>query len=167
MRNKPDAMRRLTEANPVDSRSLHTPGEEARALAMRDRIVDEPIVASRQRNRGRRPLVLAVGIMALVALAAGARVLTQEPVDWNTVGCADTASLESSLTVLSLSGEREGMDPVRACREEWTSAFPDHAVPAHLVACVYPQGGLAVFPNPNDLPQSEACSSIGASVPSE
>lgn len=167
MKDELDTMRLLRDADPVDRESLRTPGEQARSLAMRDRIVDEAVIAQRREHRPRRHLALAAGILALVGLAAGARVLTQEPVDSNTVGCASAASLESNVAVLPLSGEREGMDAVTACREEWKSAFPDQAVPAHLVECVFPQGGLAVFPNPNDLPQSEACSSIGASVPSE
>jgi hypothetical protein len=167
MRNESDTVRLLREADPVDRRSLRASSEEAKARAMRDRIVDEPPIVGPRSHRLRRPLALAVGIMAIAGLGAGARVLVQEPVDSNTVGCASTASLESNVAVLPLSGEREGMDPVTACREEWSSAFPDQAVPTHLVACVFPQGGLAVFPNPSDLPQSEACSSIGASVPSE
>jgi hypothetical protein len=86
------------------------------------------------------------------------------------VGCFASRSLTADVAVVALNG----VDPLARCREVWASGGVDrglwsrllgrlgrdHSVP-ELVACVYPTGALAVFPDKD----STGCDQLGLRQP--
>lgn len=162
-----DLIHELREANPVDSDDTEEwmRGEASKLLFQRI-VTAGPVGESRSiRRRGPRLAPLAAAVVLLAGVAA-VYVTTRQTTNPLSVGCYETLSLEANTAVLGLEAASDELSPAARCASQWQPAFGTTA-PSNLVTCVVPEGGLGVFPNAQIADPGAACSSIGASGPSE
>lgn len=140
-------------------------GDEAREIADRIRAEgDESGAPGRPpRSRRSRLVILAAAVLiAALTVAAAITLRSGTPKLPSLVGCYQELRADSGAVFVSAIG---GVDPVEACRRSWLEAFGVSA-PARLVACVRPEGGSVVYPQPEEVSASDTCSSVGTALSS-
>jgi hypothetical protein len=133
--------------------------ERVRAEASSEETADGSI--ARRRRRG--PSLLAAALVVLLSLGASYAVLYRHPADAATAGCYQELRRESRVISVVVPARST---PVEVCVDEWPRYFHIPA-PASLTTCVLDEGGVGVFPYPASMDAREACSSIGAAIPTE